>query len=186
MRLKRYLLNEAGMISFGYPDTGGLCDGLDDAGDTVGAPKYEKETLQGWAGPYRRSVPVDDREWDYGDFAYTVGVSDKRHYHSSLDDDVLKKLYGNRVWSYTRQGDILEPRPLQEPKDVATEEMPEYARKVLIHSETREHQRKNLPDVVFRITRTLGDYETATGEETVGQQKKILKTDEPKKVEVPT
>lgn len=185
MRLKKYLLNEAAMITGGFPETGGICDGLDDAGDTVGAPKYEKETLQGWAGPYRRSVPVDDRKWDYGDFAYMVGISDRTHYHSSLDDDVLKKLYGNRVWSFTKQGDVLEERPKQEPKYVAHELMPEYVRKVIIHSETREHQRKNLPDVVFRIQRTLGDYQTATGEESQKEQKKILKTDEPKKVKVP-
>jgi len=180
MRLKKYLINEAGMITGGWPERGGLCDGLDDAGDTIGGPKYEKVTVKTPGGEYRMSVVVPDWTWD--EYEYMKGLEDKKNYHSSLDKDTkyLIKYFGDRVWRHMKKGDVDTVRPKQE--DIPEESAPEYVKKVLRFTATRESQSVNISKTLTKIDTIIGRFETATGEEPKGERTKILKRDEPKKV----
>lgn len=163
------LLNEAGMITYGWPDTGGLA-GDDDAptGNILMGEKYRKVKVTTPGGSYTVSVPETD--WHWGEFEHAKGMEDRDNYHSSLGK---QGLFGDRLWRYTRHGDPEEER--REMEDIADKEesAPEYVKRVVQHAHTRDDMVKNLPDTVFKIDKIVGQFQTATGEEPEREQRQI-------------
>ncbi len=107
MKLKKYLkktkLVSEAVLTHGYPDTGGIA-GDDDypTGNILMGRKYTKETFQGWAGPYRRSIPVD--EWDWDEFESAKGMEFVKNYSETIKEDpYLEDKFGDRMWRHARK-----------------------------------------------------------------------------------
>jgi hypothetical protein len=132
--------------------------GDDDAptGNILMGRKYRKETFQGWAGPYRRSIPEDDWTWD--EWEYAKGMELKDNYHATLDK--LRDGYQDKLWRHMKKKGKAADAPLgfdYEALTAGTEESaPDYVLAVTSKGEPRELQKKNLPDVVFKISKVLG------------------------------
>ena len=150
-------LNEAIIVG-----TGDIA-GDDDAptGNILMGRKYRKETFQGWAGPYRRSIPED--EWTWDEFEHAKGMELKDNYHASLDK--LRTGYQDKLWRHTKKKGKAADAPLGFDYEALTsgeeESAPAYVLAVTSKGESRVLQKKNLPDVVFKINYMLGQ-ETQT------------------------
>jgi len=156
MKLKKYL-NEA--IIVGKGDIAGDDDAP--TGNILMGRKYRKETFQGWAGPYRRSIPEDDWTWD--EFEHAKGMEVKDNYHATLDK--LRDGYQDKIWRHTKKKGKAADSPLGlDYEDLTSgeeESAPAYVLAVTSKGESRELQKKNLPDIVFKINYMLGQ-ETQT------------------------
>lgn len=147
---KKAKLSEAIVIGLGD------IAGDDDAptGNILMGRKYKKVTVSGVGGTYQMSVPVDD--WHWGEWEYAKGMEVKDNYHETLDHDSPSK---DRMWKYiSMTGTPNDPMGLDREDMIAgTEEsMPDYVANVVKHEEHRDLQKKNLPDVVFQISKMLG------------------------------
>ncbi len=155
MRLRKYLTEAT--VTGGWPDTGGIA-GDDDAptGNILMGRKYRKETFQGWAGEYRRSIPED--EWTWDEFEHAKGMELKDNYHASLDK--LRTGYQGKLWRHTKKKGKAADAPLGFDYEALTsgeeESAPAYVLAVTTKGEPKELQKKNLPDVVFKINYVLG------------------------------
>jgi len=153
MKKKSIQLLEA-ILSGTYPDTGGIC-GDDDAptGNILMGRKYKKVKVTTPIGSYTMSVPED--EWSWGEFEHSKGMEVKDNYHESLDKDGPFK---KRMWRHVPvTGTPDDPMGLDRTDMISGEEesMPAYVANVVKHEEPRELQKKNLPDIVFKIDRSL-------------------------------
>jgi hypothetical protein len=156
MKLRKYLLGES-VQTFGWPDTGGLA-GDDDAptGNILLGRKFTKKIYQGLAGPYVRSEPED--EWTWDEFEHAKGMEVKDNYHASLDK--MREGYQGRLWRHTKKKGKAADAPLgldQEDMIAGEEESaPAYVLRVTSQAEPRDTQTKNVPEVLLRINRVLG------------------------------
>ena len=157
VNIKKAKLTEATVVGLGD------IAGDDDAptGNILMGRKYRKETFQGWAGPYRRSIPEDDWTWD--EWEYAKGMELKDNYHATLDK--LRDGYQGKLWRHMKKKGKAADAPLgldYEKLTAGTEESaPDYVLAVTSKGEPRELAKKNLPDVVFKISNILGQ-ETET------------------------
>lgn len=173
MKRKHIQLLEA-IVTHGWPDTGGIA-GDDDAptGNILMGVKYKKVKVTTPGGSYTVAVPED--EWHWGEFEHSKGMEDRDNYHSSLGK---QGIYGDRMWKYTKKGDPEQERREMEDIPEKGESAPEYVKRVVKFAHTRDDMKKNLPDTVFKITQFLGQFQTATGEESEKEQKEIEKSEE--------
>jgi hypothetical protein len=153
MKRKHIQLLEA-IISGTYPDTGGIA-GDDDAptGNILMGRKYKKVKVNTPIGSYTMSVPED--EWSWGEFEHAKGMEVQDNYHETLGEPGP---YRDRMWRHSPVvGTPGDPMGLDR-EDMRTgeeESMPAYVANVVKHEEPAELQKKNLPDIVFKIDRSL-------------------------------
>jgi len=146
MKLKDYLLSES-TLTRGYPDSGGIA-GDDDhpTGNILMGRKYKKIKVDTPGGSYYMSVPVDNEKWLWSDFEAAKGMELKSNYHKSL---LKNNLFGDKMWKHTKtkgkEGTSFEKEKKKKKKEEKKE---------------RKKYLRNIPRVILKINRTIGEFET--------------------------